>query len=101
MTDNEDHEGTFSPDGWGVYHHWLEPVEDVHGYMYGPFPSYDIAKAIKDNTECGCDVALVPLMFPKGVVMMAGIDGVEAIKALRQLMPDPPPMHPVVPDRVH
>jgi len=100
MTDRDD-DGMFSPDGWGVYHHWVEPVDDVHGYMFGPFPTYDIAKAIKDAVECKCETSLVPLMFPKGIIMMAGIDGPEAIKALGQLMPDTqPPLSPI-PDRVH
>jgi len=105
MTDDEAPDGMFSPDGWGVYHRWDEPVEDVHGYMFGPFPTYEIAKYIMESSGCKCETTLVPCMFPKGVIMMAGLDVADvrqAAEALGIKVPDlPEPKHPVVPDRIH
>jgi hypothetical protein len=90
MTDTEATDGMFSPDGWGVYHQWDEPVEDVPGYMFGPFPTHDIAAYVMAASPCKCVTSLVPLMFPKGMVMGIGVD-----------MNAAPQEHPVLPDRVH
>lgn len=109
MTDDAEDQsepgGMFSPDGWGVYHHWSEPVEDVHGYMFGPFPTYDIAKYIMEASPCKCATSLVPLMFPKGIIMMAGMDvdgakeALEAITGGREVKVPTGTSH--LPDRVH
>jgi hypothetical protein len=71
-------DGMFSPDGWGVYHHWSEPVDDVHGYMFGPFPTYDIAAFIMASSPCKCVTSLVPLMFPAHISMVADLRDVAA-----------------------
>ena len=73
MDDKEAPDGMFSPDGWGVYHQWDEPVDDVPGYMFGPFPTHDIAAFMMASSPCKCVTSLVPLMFPPHIAMVADL----------------------------
>jgi len=88
MTDDESKqsvpEGMFSPDGWGIYHQWEEPVDDVAGYIHGPFPTYEIAEHLMKESPCKCATSLVPLMFPSGVSMMMAMDIEDLLSKLRE-----------------
>ena len=104
---NDETEGTFEPDGWGVYHLWEEPVDDVKGYMFGPFPTFEIASFIQKGSGCKCETTLVPLMFPPGIRLLAALDAKDLPKQVRDMLGIPDDEvsvqqgSPVVPDRVH
>ena len=106
MTDDQP-EGTFEPDGWGVYHLWTEPVEDVKGYMFGPFPTYEIAEFMQKGSGCRCETTLVPLMFPPGIKLLAALDADNLPASVRQMLgipaegAAPAAGSPHLPDRVH
>jgi hypothetical protein len=111
MTDDDRHQsvpdGMFSPDGWGIYHEWEEPVDDVRGYIHGPFPTYEIAEHLMKASPCQCATSLVPLMFPSGISMRMAMDVEDLLGKLREVRAaldkaSPPKSgNPVVPDRVH
>ena len=73
------------PDGWGVFHKWDEPADGVEGYMFGPFPTYEIAEFIHMNSACECKTTLVPVRFPAGIKMMASVDLPTLMKAMAEL----------------
>ena len=39
-------------------------------YLFGPFPSREVADLIEASMECECKRRVVPLFFPTGVTMM-------------------------------
>ena len=59
-------------DGWAVMHDRssLPPDNNEPIYLFGPFPSREVADVIEASMECECKRRVVPLFFPHGVTMM-------------------------------
>lgn len=76
-------------DGWAVMHDRsaLPSDEGEPIYLFGPFPSKEVADVIESTMECECKRRVVPLFFPVGVKMMI------AALPLDMPMPTEGPVH--------
>jgi hypothetical protein len=62
---------TSGPDGIVVMHF---PSDGSDSYGVGPFPpDPDLVDAVIENGPCDCRKVLLPVIFPKGIMMM--VDG--------------------------